>query len=145
MIWSSPRVISGDSGHKTLWSDCLYLLDMLEFSQMTAQQLATLTRVEKSRLHQAGLPNSDAAPALKPPLKWAGGKRWQLPLLRPLWQPYTTRRLVEPFCGGLAVTLGLQPRRALLNDVNTHVIHFYQWLNRGLVTSLEMRNDERLF
>ena len=112
---------------------------------MTAQQLATLTRVEKSRLDQAGLPNSDAAPALKPPLKWAGGKRWQLPYLRPLWQPYTTRRLVEPFCGGLAVTLGLHPRRALLNDVNTHVIHFYQWLNRGLVTSLPMRNDERVY
>ena len=145
MILSVTQGILGDRGHKTLWSDCLYLLDMLEFSQMTAQQLATLARVEKSRLDQAGLRNSEAAPTLKPPLKWAGGKRWQLPHLRPLWQPYTTRRLVEPFCGGLAVTLGLQPRRALLNDVNTHVIHFYQWLNRGLVTSLPMRNDERVY
>ena len=54
--------------------------------------------------------------ALKPPLKWAGGKRWQVPLLKPLWQPHRHRRLVEPFCGGLAVALGLGPERALLND-----------------------------
>ena len=31
------------------------------------------------------------------------------------------RRLVEPFCGGLAVALGLEPERALLNDVNPHL------------------------
>jgi site-specific DNA-adenine methylase len=47
-----------------------------------------------------------------PPLKWAGGKRWQVPHLRPLWQPHARRRLVEPFCGGLAVTLGLAPQYA---------------------------------
>jgi integrase len=34
------------------------------------------------------------AKGVLPPLKWAGGKRWN-------------RRLVEPFCGGLAVTTGL--------------------------------------
>ena len=62
---------------------------------------------------------------LRPPLKWAGGKRWQLPHLRPLWAPHRHRRLVEPFCGGLAVTLGLMPQRALLNDVNPHLINFY--------------------
>src|SRR5439155_6763619 len=54
-------------------------------------------------------------PSLRPPLKWAGGKRWQLPHLRPFWMTRTHRRLVEPFCGGLAVALGLAPERALLN------------------------------
>ena len=43
---------------------------------------------------------------MRPPLKWAGGKRWQVSHLRPLWGPYRDRRLVESFCGGLAVTLG---------------------------------------
>src|SRR5579885_1705385 len=57
-----------------------------------------------------------AAP--RPPLKWAGGKRWQVPHLRELWRQHQHRRLVEPFCGGLAVTLALMPRRALLNDIN---------------------------
>lgn len=82
---------------------------------------------------------------LRPPLKWAGGKRWQVPYLRPLWEPHTHRRLVEPFCGGLAVTLGLAPRRALLNDANPHLIAFYRWLQKGLAISLPMENDEAMF
>jgi DNA adenine methylase len=71
---------------------------------------------------------------------------------------------VEPFCGGLAVALGLTPARALLNDRNPHLIHFYSWLKRGLAitdpermskgaaeigqgleVSVQMRNDEQLF
>jgi DNA adenine methylase len=83
--------------------------------------------------------------SLSPPLKWAGGKRWQLPHLREYWRRESHRRLVEPFCGGLAVALGLMPRRALLNDVNPHLINFYSWLKRGLRISVEMRYDEQLF
>jgi len=82
---------------------------------------------------------------LKPPLKWAGGKRWLVPHLRPLWSRYRERRLVEPFCGGLAVTLGLAPERALLNDINPHTINFYRWLQRGLHIRIPMANDEALF
>src|SRR5262245_958238 len=82
---------------------------------------------------------------LRPPLKWAGGKRWQVPHLLPLWGAHSHRRLVEPFCGGLAVTLGLSPSRALLNDANPHLINFYRWLQRGLRVDLRMENDERLF
>jgi DNA adenine methylase len=81
----------------------------------------------------------------KPVLKWAGGKRWQVPHLRRLWEPHRQRRLVEPFCGGLAVALGLAPRRALLNDVNPHLVHFYRWLKRGLTIQIELENDEALF
>lgn len=82
---------------------------------------------------------------LKPPLKWAGGKRWQVPHLRLLWLNHRHRRLVEPFCGGLAVTLGLMPRNALLNDINPHVVNFYRWLKHGLTISLTMANDERQY
>ncbi len=88
---------------------------------------------------------ADRRETLPPPLKWAGGKRWQLPYLRPLWEPHAGKRLVEPFCGGLAVALGLRPERALLNDANPHVIAFYQWLQRGLQVELPMENDEALF
>lgn len=82
---------------------------------------------------------------LKPPLKWAGGKRWLVPHLAPLWREYADRRYVEPFCGGLAVVLGLQPERALLNDVNPHLINFYRHLQSGMHLQIEMRNDEQLF
>ena len=82
---------------------------------------------------------------LKPPLKWAGGKRWQIPYLRPFWEPHNDCRLVEPFCGGLAVTLQLQPQQALLNDVNVHLINFYTWLTKGLRCRIAMKNEEEMF
>jgi DNA adenine methylase len=50
------------------------------------------------------MPIVESPTALKPPLKWAGGKRWQVPHLRPLWEPHARSRLVEPFCVVLAVT-----------------------------------------
>jgi DNA adenine methylase len=84
-------------------------------------------------------------PVLTPPLKWAGGKRWQVPHLRPLWAPHARRRLVEPFCGGLAVSLGLLPERALLNDTNPHLVSFYRWLKKGFTIGIPMKNDRTLF
>lgn len=82
---------------------------------------------------------------LTPPLKWAGGKRWQVPHLEPIWRPHAHRRLVEPFAGGLAVALGLSPARAILNDINPHLISFYGWLRRGLKVTIPLENDEALF
>jgi DNA adenine methylase len=78
-------------------------------------------------------------------LKWAGGKRWLVSHLAPIRERHASRRYVEPFCGGLAVALGLQPRRALLNDVNPHLINFYRHLQNGLALRIEMRYDEQLF
>jgi DNA adenine methylase len=86
-----------------------------------------------------------SAATLPPPLKWAGGKRWQVPHLRPLWRSHSHRRLVEPFCGGLAVTLGLGPARALLNDINPHLINFYEWIRRGLEIDIHLEYRSSLF
>lgn len=86
-----------------------------------------------------------APSCLPPPLKWAGGKRWLVPHLLPIWEKHRHRRLVEPFCGGLAVTLGLQPQRALLNDVNPHLINFYRQLQSGLVLDGTMENADGAF
>jgi DNA adenine methylase len=84
---------------------------------------------------------------VRPPLKWAGGKRWLVPDLAELWTAHHSRRLVEPFCGGLAVALSLRPKRALLNDINPHAVHFYSWLKRGLKVDdrLEFANRETLY
>ena len=92
-------------------------------------------------------PLSTLPAPLRPPLKWAGGKRWLLPHLRPLWWEHGRDRLVEPLCGGLAVALGLRPARALLNDLNPHNINFYRWLKEGLSISSDivMENDEQLY
>ena len=80
-------------------------------------------------------------PPLRPPLKWAGGKRWLVPHLRDLLKSHRDLRMVEPLCGGLAVTLGLAPRECLLNDINPHSINFYSHLKRGLSISMPMRNE----
>ena len=84
---------------------------------------------------------------VRPPLKWAGGKRWLIPHLVELWKAHQDRRLVEPFCGGLAVALSLRPERALLNDINPHAVNFYSWLKRGFIADdlLEFTNCETLF
>jgi DNA adenine methylase len=83
--------------------------------------------------------------SLTPPLKWAGGKRWLLPHIQPIWRANQNRRYVEPFCGGLAVGLGLQPERALLNDINPHLINFYRQVRRGLTLEIDARYNRRLF
>jgi DNA adenine methylase len=82
---------------------------------------------------------------LRPPLKWAGGKRWLVPHLITLWKPHSSRRYVEPFCGGLAVALGLAPQNALLNDINPQLINFYRQVQLGLELKIEMRNEQTLF
>ena len=43
------------------------------------------------------------------------------------------------------MAFGFSPERALLNDVNPHLINFYRWLQRGLVAGIEMGNDESLY
>ncbi|MBX4197756.1 Dam family site-specific DNA-(adenine-N6)-methyltransferase [Candidatus Parcubacteria bacterium] len=82
---------------------------------------------------------------VKPPLKWAGGKRWLVPELIKLWMPHMEKRLVEPFAGGLAVTLGLLPKRALVNDINEHLINFYLHLRKGLKVNIPLEYNQELY
>lgn len=83
--------------------------------------------------------------AIRPPLKWVGGKRWLVPHLQPLWARFRDRRLVEPLCGGLAIALGLSPDRALLNDINPHTINFYRRLKSGLQLTIPVRYESALY
>lgn len=89
--------------------------------------------------------HSNSIHALKPPLKWAGGKRWLIERLATYWKGNENRRLVEPFCGGLSVALGLKPKQALLNDVNQSLINFYQQLQHGLTIDIDLVNDETVY
>jgi DNA adenine methylase len=65
--------------------------------------------------------------------------------IAPIWQQHAQRKYVEPFCGGLAIALGLQPRRAWLNDLNPHLINFYRQIQKGLALEIDARYDEKLF
>jgi DNA adenine methylase len=117
---------------------------------LEAKQALTKRQRGGNPLSDQRLPNAPPEtegddPSRKPPLKWAGGKRWLLPHLAPLWLSHRQRRYVEPFCGGLAAALGLRPQTALLNDVNPHLINFYRHLQKGLDVTIEMKNDEKSF
>lgn len=65
----------------------------------------------------------------RPFLKWAGGKRQLLPLILPLI-PKNFKRYFEPFVGGGAVFLRLQPACAVINDVNSELINCYEVIAR---------------
>jgi len=88
---------------------------------------------------------AEAITPIRPPLKWAGGKRWLIPKLAEIWSKHKHARLVEPFCGGLSVSLGLQPQSALLNDVNPALINFYQQIKTGLQINIPLENDEAVY
>lgn len=63
--------------------------------------------------------------SLKPFVKWAGGKRQLLgEILERI--PHSFENYIEPFLGGGAVLFALQPKRALINDINASLIHTYK-------------------
>lgn len=64
---------------------------------------------------------------MKPILKWAGGKTRLIPeIVKLLPKDLDRRTYVEPFIGGAALLLHLQPKFAILNDYNSELINVYQ-------------------
>lgn len=78
---------------------------------------------------------------IKPFFKWAGGKRRLLPEIRKrLPEDIKDCLYCEPFIGGGAVLLDLQPKRAIINDCNCELINCFQMVKQSpekLVKELE--------
>lgn len=85
---------------------------------------------------------------LKPFIKWAGGKRQLLPLLIE-HVPKEYNRYIEPFIGGGALFLHLQPKIALINDINPEIINAFNIIKTqhlDLMKKLDkMKNNEDFF
>lgn len=89
---------------------------------------------------------------MEPLLRWAGSKRWQVDTIRPWWDAHkrhreagrdgwpNEHRFVELFAGSAAVAFGLEPERVVLNDVNPHLMNFYQHVRRGMTYDLVTQN-----
>lgn len=65
---------------------------------------------------------------MKPLLKWVGGKTQLLTELKQIITPdlLENQTYIEPFCGGAALCLDLQPKKVILNDLNTELINLYR-------------------
>ncbi len=73
----------------------------------------------------------------KPFLKWAGGKAKLVPFIKAYMPNVTSKRLVEPFAGGAALTLALDFECYLLNDINRDLINVYQLLKDEKVSFVD--------
>jgi DNA adenine methylase len=85
------------------------------------------------------------SPLAKPFLKWAGGKRQLVKdLIQYMPKKYTT--YYEPFLGGGAFLLELQPQKAVVNDTNSELINCYSVVKNALNELIEelkqYKNDE---
>lgn len=80
-----------------------------------------------------------------PIVKWAGGKRQLLDVLQPLL-PRRITFYCEPFVGGGAMLFRLQPRRAIVNDINRELIAVYEVIRddvEALILALQEHTNEK--
>lgn len=83
----------------------------------------------------------------QPFLKWAGGKRWFVKRYSSVF-PTRFRRYFEPFLGSGAVFFALNPKAAILSDVNADLINLYkvvreQWQSLLERLTVHQRNHSR--
>jgi DNA adenine methylase len=70
---------------------------------------------------------------MKPLLKWAGGKRHIARQLEAFFPPdWDSGTYIEPFIGGGAMYLHLQPRNSLIADVNKRLVGFYTHVQKNV-------------
>lgn len=85
---------------------------------------------------------------LKPFVKWAGGKRQLIQLLRANL-PRDYNNYYEPFIGGGALLFALQPKQGVISDINPELINAYRTIRdnvEDLITSLKLhKNEEEYF
>lgn len=90
------------------------------------------------------MPRPILTPPPRPFLKWAGGKRQLLPVLRAhLPANWQTLRYYEPFLGAGALLFSLSPRRAVVNDANQQLIQTYQALKQSCEEVIALLEEHR--
>lgn len=76
---------------------------------------------------------------MKPLVKYRGGKSKEIPHIE-LYIPAFKGRYIEPFLGGGALFFHLEPKKAIINDINSKLIAFYQ----GVKSNFEQLQKELL-
>ena len=78
-------------------------------------------------------------PPLVPPIKCQGIKTKLVVDILQLTQGKQYHRWVEPFCGSCVVPFNLQPPKALLCDTNTHIVRFYQDIQKHTIDAVSVK------
>lgn len=78
-------------------------------------------------------------------IKYRGGKTKEIPALE--WQiPRFKGRYIEPFFGGGALFFHLEPREAIINDINKSLMLFYKGVRDNYPNlRIELDNIERIY
>ncbi len=69
-------------------------------------------------------------------MKWAGGKRQLLPEIRK-YVPKRINTYYEPFIGAGAVLFDIQPKRAVINDINSELASVYNVIKNNVDELIE--------
>lgn len=83
-------------------------------------------------------------PLVCPVVKWVGGKRQLLKIIR-RQIPRKIDNYCEPFVGGGAVLFDLQPKNAIINDLNWELMNVYETINNNigeLISDLKNHKNE---
>ncbi len=82
---------------------------------------------------------------MKPLVKYRGGKSKEIPhLIKHL--PKYNGRYIEPFFGGGALFFYLEPKRAIINDINSKLISFYLGVKNDFdMLKLELTEIEKIY
>lgn len=75
-----------------------------------------------------------------PPIKSQGIKTKLVPWIASAVPENFAGRWIEPFLGTGVVALNLAPHRALLSDLNPHLINFYQAIKDGVISAKVVKN-----
>ena len=87
--------------------------------------------------------------ALKPIVKWSGGKSDELKSIIPhIPKEYST--YLEPFVGGGAVYFNINPQKAVINDVHKELVDLYRAIKNGHADEIyefmkEHPNEEEIY
>jgi len=113
---------------ESLWQS----MKSVSFSQMRGREMseasifgvqfsmATLLMVDYLKVEEDSMMKMSTDPFVK----WAGGKKQLLDRLIPR-MPVSYERYFEPFIGGGALLLDVQPQNAVINDINEQLINAY--------------------
>ena len=85
---------------------------------------------------------------VRPLVKWVGGKRQLMSDLR-REMPSSFEAYYEPFIGGAALLMSLQPQKAFISDMNRELVNLYRIVKNepdALISALNNhRNEEEYF